>query len=72
MRLGAPHSKYNMKALKAHPFFSGIDWNNLDSLSVLDLLKDEEEKIHKQKVEENSPNNLTMSELSISDSDILF
>lgn len=25
-RLGTPGSKYDMKVLKAHPFFEGIDW----------------------------------------------
>lgn len=38
-RLGAPGSKNGMENLKKHPFFSGINWDNLQGYDLKVLLE---------------------------------
>jgi hypothetical protein len=54
-RLGTPGSKFDMRVLKAHPFFEGIDWENLEKYNVREMLdledKERYESIKKKKME---------------------
>ena len=43
-RLGSPDSKNDIINLKNHPFFKGIDFNNLESYNVIKVLEDEDKK----------------------------
>lgn len=43
-RLGTPGSRHDIKALKNHPFFAGLDFNNLKSHNLKELLQKEEEE----------------------------
>jgi hypothetical protein len=37
-RLGAPGSEKDIQSLKQHEFFSGIDFSNLDSYDIKEML----------------------------------
>lgn len=41
-RLGTPGSKNDIRSLMNHPFFTGIDFNNIHSLNILQQIKKEE------------------------------
>lgn len=41
-RLGAPGSQNDMKNLKNHPFFSGIDFDNLNKYDVKAMMEEED------------------------------
>lgn len=42
-RLGAPGTKNDIKELQKHPFFTGIDFNNLGNQNIKEMI-DEEDK----------------------------
>ena len=42
MRLGLPGSKNDMVAMKEHPFFKGIDFENIASYNIREMLEEED------------------------------
>lgn len=71
-RLGAPGSKNDIKNLKNHPFFSGIDFDHLDKCDVIALLEEEdiENAKHSPKVKGSFSNANTLSS-SFDENDIV-
>jgi hypothetical protein len=41
-RLGSPDSKNDIQNLKSHPFFKGIDFNNLQKYNVKKIIEEDD------------------------------
>ena len=50
-RWGSPTCLNDIKSLKNHPFFDGIDFNNLSGYNVVELVQ--KEKVEKSKSEQD-------------------
>ncbi len=43
-RLGLPNSQHDIQSLKQHPFFAGVDFDNLEKYNIREMLEEEDQE----------------------------